>query len=191
MPDGRVFIAGGAQLDYEIVNIDTYESQIIKNTIQEEKPLIQTGTDHPKLFADETTGNPVSVEGTRINYFDLKTLARISFRGWAKGWINHKDIIVIHPYLKKSRLDKEYFLEEAINLVKAINLNCIYNAGYNESYDIIKKRCDTLNDHEIILRKRYNAKYWTYSYYYPIYEFKPIPDIKYEHENTHAIPPYP
>ena len=99
MPDGRVFIAGGAQLDYEIVNIDTYESQIIKNTIQEEKPLIQTGTDHPKLFADETTGNPVSVEGTRINYFDLKTLARISFRGWAKGWINHKDIIRLQPNL--------------------------------------------------------------------------------------------
>jgi hypothetical protein len=63
-----------------------------------------------------------------------------------------------------------------------------YNAGYTETYDIIKKRCDTLNDHEIILRKRYNAKYWTYSYYYPIYEFKPILDIKYEHENTHAIP---
>ena len=42
--------------------------------------------------------------------------------------MNHKDIIVIHPYLKKSRLDKEYFLEEAINLVKAINLNCIYSS---------------------------------------------------------------
>ncbi len=42
--------------------------------------------------------------------------------------MNHKDIIVIHPYLKKSRLDKEYFLEEAINLVKAINLNCIYGS---------------------------------------------------------------
>ena len=64
-----------------------------------------------------------------------------------------------------------------------------YNAGYTETYDIIKKRCDTLNDHEIILRKRYNAKYWTYSYYYPIYEFKPIPDMKYEHENTNSFPP--
>ena len=38
--------------------------------------------------------------------------------------MNNKDILVIHPYLKK-RINKDYFLEEAINLVKAINLNCI------------------------------------------------------------------
>ncbi len=64
-----------------------------------------------------------------------------------------------------------------------------YNAGYTETYDIIKKRCDILNDQEIILRKKYNAKYWTYSYYYPIYEFNPIPNITYEHENTNSFPP--
>ena len=39
--------------------------------------------------------------------------------------MNDKDILVIHPYLKKKRINKDYFLEEAINLVKAINLNCI------------------------------------------------------------------
>jgi len=39
--------------------------------------------------------------------------------------MNNRDILVIHPYLKKKRINKDYFLEEAINLVKAINLNCI------------------------------------------------------------------
>jgi len=39
--------------------------------------------------------------------------------------MNNKDILVIHPYLKRKRINKDYFLEEAINLVKAINLNCI------------------------------------------------------------------
>ena len=39
--------------------------------------------------------------------------------------MNNKDILVIHPYLKKKRINKDYFLEEAVNLVKAINLNCI------------------------------------------------------------------
>jgi len=39
--------------------------------------------------------------------------------------MNDKDILVIHPYLKKKRINKDYFLEEAINIVKAINLNCI------------------------------------------------------------------
>ena len=39
--------------------------------------------------------------------------------------MNNRDILVIHPYLKKKRVNKDYFLEEAINLVKAINLNCI------------------------------------------------------------------
>jgi len=39
--------------------------------------------------------------------------------------MNNKDILVIHPYLKRKRINKEYFLEEAINLVKAIDLNCI------------------------------------------------------------------
>ena len=39
--------------------------------------------------------------------------------------MNNKDILVIHPYLKRKRINKDYFLEEAVNLVKAINLNCI------------------------------------------------------------------
>ena len=39
--------------------------------------------------------------------------------------MNDKDILVIHPYLKKGRIPKDYFLEEAVNLVKAINLNCV------------------------------------------------------------------
>ena len=39
--------------------------------------------------------------------------------------MNNRDILVIHPYLKKKRINKDYFLEEAVNLVKAINLNCI------------------------------------------------------------------
>ena len=64
-----------------------------------------------------------------------------------------------------------------------------YKAGYKETFHAIKKRCDVLNDQEVQLRKKYNCKFWTYSYYYPIYEFFPIPDIKYEHENTYAIPP--
>ena len=38
--------------------------------------------------------------------------------------MNSKDILVIHPYLKRKRINKDYFLEEAVNLVKAINLNC-------------------------------------------------------------------
>ncbi len=41
--------------------------------------------------------------------------------------MNNKDTIVIHPYLKSLRNEKEYFLDEAINLVKAINLNCLHN----------------------------------------------------------------
>ena len=41
--------------------------------------------------------------------------------------MNNRDILVIHPYLKKKRINKDYFLEEAVNLVKAINLNCIDN----------------------------------------------------------------
>ena len=39
--------------------------------------------------------------------------------------MNNKDILVIHPYLKRKRINKDYFLEEAVNLVKAINLNCV------------------------------------------------------------------
>ncbi len=41
--------------------------------------------------------------------------------------MNNKDTIVIHPYLKSLRVQKGYFLKEAINLVKAINLNCLYS----------------------------------------------------------------
>ena len=39
--------------------------------------------------------------------------------------MNDKDILVIHPYLKRKRINKDYYLEEAVNLVKAINLNCV------------------------------------------------------------------
>ena len=41
--------------------------------------------------------------------------------------MNNKDTIVIHPYLKSLRIQKEYFLDEAINLVKAIKLNCLFS----------------------------------------------------------------
>ena len=34
-------------------------------------------------------------------------------------------ILVIHPYLKSNRMSKDYCLEEAINLIKAIGLNSI------------------------------------------------------------------
>ena len=48
--------------------------------------------------------------------------------------MNNKDILVIHPYLKINRITKDYCLEEAINLVKAIGLNCIksYSVGLDE-----------------------------------------------------------
>ncbi len=38
------------------------------------------------------------------------------------------DTFVIHPYLKKSKDNKDILLNEAISLVKAINLKCIFSA---------------------------------------------------------------
>ena len=42
--------------------------------------------------------------------------------------MNNKDIFVVHPYLKSSRHDKDFFLDEAVNLVTSINLNCIFKS---------------------------------------------------------------
>ena len=42
--------------------------------------------------------------------------------------MNNKDILVVHPYLKSSRHDKDFFLDEAVNLVTSINLNCIFKS---------------------------------------------------------------
>ncbi|MFL2679141.1 MAG: GTPase HflX [Alphaproteobacteria bacterium] len=42
--------------------------------------------------------------------------------------MNNKDIFVLHPYLKPSRHDKDFFLDEAVNLVASINLNCIFKS---------------------------------------------------------------
>jgi len=42
--------------------------------------------------------------------------------------MNNKDIFVVHPYLKSSRHDKDFFLDEAVNLVASINLNCIFKS---------------------------------------------------------------
>ena len=39
--------------------------------------------------------------------------------------MNNTQTIVIHPYLKRSRVSKEILLDEAIRLVRAINLKCI------------------------------------------------------------------
>ena len=42
--------------------------------------------------------------------------------------MNNKDILVVHPYLKSSRYDKDFFLDEAVNLVTSINLNCVFKS---------------------------------------------------------------
>ena len=39
--------------------------------------------------------------------------------------MKNNGILVIHPYLKSNRMSKDYCLEEAINLVKAIGLDCL------------------------------------------------------------------
>ena len=78
---------------------------------------------------------------------------------------------------------------------KAVSQHCpIYFIHGNRDFAIREKWLSKagmtlLNEQEVQLRKKYDCKFWTYSYYYPIYEFDPIPDIKYEHENTYAIPP--
>lgn len=63
--------------------------------------------------------------------------------------------------------------------------------GYKETYEKVKERCDKLNDGEMELRRRYECKYWTYSYYYPLYEFNNESSIPtyYRHPNINAIPP--
>ena len=42
--------------------------------------------------------------------------------------MNNTDIFVVHPYLKSSRHDKDFFLDEAVNLVTSINLKCIFKS---------------------------------------------------------------
>jgi hypothetical protein len=61
--------------------------------------------------------------------------------------------------------------------------------GFDDTFYTIKKRCDILNEQDILTRKRYNCKYWTYSYYYPLYEFKHLLHIEYVHDNTRDVPP--
>jgi len=41
--------------------------------------------------------------------------------------MNDRDAFVIQPYLKISRYDKDYYLKEAINLVRSININCVFS----------------------------------------------------------------
>ena len=41
----------------------------------------------------------------------------------------NQEVIVIHPYLKNNRVNKSQRLSEAINLVEAINLDCIYSSA--------------------------------------------------------------
>lgn len=38
--------------------------------------------------------------------------------------MNNNDILIIHPFLKLSKYKQKYYLDEAKNLVKAIDLNC-------------------------------------------------------------------
>ena len=38
--------------------------------------------------------------------------------------MNNNDIFIIHPFLKFSKYKQKYFLDEAKNLVKAIDLKC-------------------------------------------------------------------
>ena len=38
--------------------------------------------------------------------------------------MNNNDILIIHPFLKFSKYKHKYYLDEAKNLVKAIDLNC-------------------------------------------------------------------
>ena len=41
--------------------------------------------------------------------------------------MNEKDALVIQPYLKLKRYDKDYLLNEGINLLQAINLKCVFS----------------------------------------------------------------
>ena len=43
--------------------------------------------------------------------------------------MKNNGILVIHPYLKSNRMSKDYCLEEAINLIKAIGLDCVESSG--------------------------------------------------------------
>ena len=38
--------------------------------------------------------------------------------------MNNSDIFIIHPFLKTSKYKQTYYLDEAKNLVKAIELKC-------------------------------------------------------------------
>ena len=75
----------------------------------------------------------------------------------------NQEVIVIHPYLKNNRINKFQRLSEAINLVKAIDLNCIFsssvgllkinsNTYINKGYvDILKKKIDDLKSRLLYL----------------------------------------
>tara|TARA_B100000886_G_scaffold340298_1_gene309038 strand:+ start:1969 stop:3084 length:1116 start_codon:yes stop_codon:yes gene_type:complete len=41
--------------------------------------------------------------------------------------MNEQDALVIQPYLKLKRYDKDYLLNEGINLLRAINLKCVFS----------------------------------------------------------------
>ena len=43
--------------------------------------------------------------------------------------MKNNGILVIHPYLKSNRMSKDYCLEEAINLIKAIGLDCLESSA--------------------------------------------------------------
>ena len=41
--------------------------------------------------------------------------------------MNEKEIIIINPYFKKNRYNKDYYLQEAKDLIKSINLGVNYS----------------------------------------------------------------
>ena len=43
--------------------------------------------------------------------------------------MKNNGILVIHPYLKSNRMSKDYCLEEAVNLIKAIGLDCVESSA--------------------------------------------------------------
>ena len=45
--------------------------------------------------------------------------------------MNNSDIFIIHPFLKTSQYKQTYHLDEAKNLVKAIELKCKKSFGRN------------------------------------------------------------
>ena len=63
---------------------------------------------------------------------------------YIKKYMINEEVIVIHPYLKNNRVNKFQRLSEAINLVKAIDLNCIFSSSVgllkiNSNFNIRRK----------------------------------------------------